>query len=37
MKCSPVLLNVDQMDGVELLSPEEKRLCSVGVRERVNL
>lgn len=25
----PVLLNVDQMDGVELLSPEEKRLCSL--------
>ena len=26
-----VALNVDKMDGVELLKPEEKRLCSVRV------
>lgn len=24
-------MNVDKMDGVELLKPEEKRLCSVSV------
>ena len=24
------MLDVEQMDGVEMLSPEEKRLCSVG-------
>ena len=34
---SPVLLNVDQMDGVELLSPEEKRLCSVDICKSINL
>lgn len=29
-----MLLDVEQMDGVEMLSPEEKRLCSVGTTGR---
>lgn len=31
MRHRVVALDVDKMDGVELLKPEEKRLCSVSV------
>ena len=30
-----VMMDVEKMDGAELLKPEEKRLCSVGESEGV--